>query len=213
MAIKELRETRGIALLALAAYAYLVAAAVNPRMPLGGFAYWGRIPFIDDPFVAYFIFISAMLALALGLKQTFGESIRDTYVFLLHRPARRGALIGMKLLVGLVVYLLCAALPILVYSLWAARPGNHASPFYWWLTVMTWEIWFSLSLVYLAAFLSGLRPARWYGSRFLPIAAAALVIVLVELLVGNSPGRFGIYLVADAWLIGSILFVARTRDF
>jgi len=34
------------------------------------------------------------------------------------------------------------------------------------------------------------------------------LLVELELLVGNSPGRICLYLVADAWLIGSILFVA-----
>ena len=44
-------------------------------------------------------------------------------------PGRGSSLIGLKLAVGALVYLVCGAVPILLYGVWAATPGTHASPF------------------------------------------------------------------------------------
>ena len=98
MAVKELREIRGIVLLTLAAYGYVVANLLNPRQ-----SEWYRslsVPFTTDNLTGYLVFIFAAMAIALGLRQTLGVSIHGTYPFLLHRPATRCWLIGMKLLIG-----------------------------------------------------------------------------------------------------------------
>ena len=107
MALKEFREIRGIALLALAAYGLLVAAAIGSDILVEPFrVVWlvrssgMGVPFVNDDFVGRFYLISVVFTIALGLRQTLGESIRGTYPFLLHRPADRRWLIGVKLLVG-----------------------------------------------------------------------------------------------------------------
>ena len=82
------------------------------------------MPFVYDDFVGKFYLISVVFAIALGLRQTLGESIRGTYPFLLHRPADRRWLIGMKLSVGTAVYLICTAVPILVYGCLGRHAGH-----------------------------------------------------------------------------------------
>ena len=37
------------------------------------------------------------------------------------------------------------------------------------MTVPAFQIWLLMPLVYLGAFASGIRPARWFGSRLLPL--------------------------------------------
>jgi hypothetical protein len=37
---------------------------------------------------------------------------------------------------------------------------------------------FFIPLLYMGAFLSGLRPARWYGTRFLPVVAGCMALWL-----------------------------------
>jgi hypothetical protein len=212
MAVKELREIRGIALLAIAAYTFVAGAAMNPYVVTR--YVWPFWP--GDIFVSWHIVISGALAVALGLRQTLGESIPGTYPFLLHRPADGRWLIGVKLLVGVSAYVLCGGLPILVYSLWAATPGTHASPFEWWMTTMTWVLWLWMTFVYLGAFLAGVRPVQWYRSRILPLAGAVAVPVGIGLLFGGIwwlwPNCLAI-LVLDALMISMILFVVRTRDY
>ena len=217
MVVKEWRETRGIALLALAAYAYLVASRIHPRLPLGlDDRQYLVVPFVRDVFIVWFSSIAVVMALALGLRQTLGESFRGTYPFLLHRPAGRCWLLGVKLLVGLGLYVVIGAAAMLAYGLWAATPGTHASPFEWSMTVPTWSFWFFTTLVYLSAFLTGLRPGRWYRSRLLPLLAVAPVMFLATAAVFEFDAAVWAnlaILAADVWIIVMILFVARTRDY
>jgi hypothetical protein len=116
--------------------------------------------------------IAAVLAVAIGLRQTAGEALQGTWLLLWRLPARRAEQLLVKVLAGGGLYLLTAALPIAIFAAWAATPGTHASPFYWSMTVPVWTSWFGMTLLYLGAFLSGLRPGRWCGSRLLPLVAA-----------------------------------------
>jgi hypothetical protein len=219
MAFKELREIRGLALLAFLAYGLLVVGTTDPRSSANVFTILqsyrlreGGIPFVSDGFHGFFLQISVIFAIGLGLRQSLGESVRGTYLFLLHRPASRSWLMEVKLLTGLAVYLICSAIPIVIYGAWAATPGNHASPFCWAMTLPTWGAWATMTVLYLGAFLSAIRPGRWYRSRLLPLAAAAIAAIFVserESLLWVCV----IVVVADVWLIAMILFVARARDY
>jgi len=211
--IKELRETIGIALVALAAYLLLATSGAAT-----GLAPWARrshaIPFLDQLFLIEFVCAAAAFAIALGFEQTVGESVRGTYLFLLHRPIRRNRLIGVKLLVGLGLYLVCSAVPILIYAFWAATPGTHASPFEWSMTAWAWWAWGLVVFVYLGAFLSGLRPACWWGTRLLPLFGAGLLAVLVAgFMAWQWPVGVAASIVSIALLVSNILFEANRRDY
>lgn len=223
MALKELREIRIVVVGAMIIYGLITIAAIDPNSPLNLFHYLSgsmytySIPFVRDAFVGKFYFFSGLMAITFGLWQTFGESLRGTYPFLLHRPASRRQLIGMKLLVGAAVYLIVTAVPLVIYSIWAATPGNHASPFEWSMTVSSWVTWSAMSMLYLGAFLTGIRPGRWYRSRFLPLAAAAFALIAVaafsNTMFDGTWWLCWIVLVVDIWIISTILFVAKIRDY
>jgi hypothetical protein len=215
MVAKELRETRGIALLALAAYGYAVVVQIIPRLPFGN---WNVVtmPFLYDTFLPWLWVVSVPLTIALGLRQTLGESVPGTYPFLFHRPAGRRWLIGVKLLVGIGIYLISAALPILIYGVWAATPGTHAGPFEWSMTGECWLVWFGIPLLYLGAFLTGIRPGRWWRSRILPLACAALVVFVamaVAFDLEQTTWFILIVLTAELWMLALILLVVQARDY
>jgi len=210
---KELRETAGIAALGLLVYLYevlgLMGLSASPFS--GGRRYY--VPFLGSEFSSVFVYVSALLTIAVALRQTIGESMRGTWLFLFHRPVQRWKLMSLKLITGAGLYLACGLVPILLYAWWAATPGTHASPFAWSMTLSAWRIWLSMTPVYLGAFLTGLRPARWFGSRLLPLAAAALLAGVIQTL--PCWWLLGILAVIllDAWLIATILFVAEARDY
>ena len=213
MIIKELRECRGIALSALAAYGLCVWWQIAIDESTSGMASMS-IPFIGSAiFTSMFVLISLALAIALGLRQTLGESSRGTFPLLLHRPATRRWLIAMKVAAGAGMCLACSAVPILVYASWAATPGNHPSPFFWSMTASTWEIWLTMALVYLGAFLTGLRRARWWFSRLWPIAAMLLFAIYVVNVASWPIHGLTEIGVAAALLIAAILGAAQTRDY
>lgn len=115
---------------------------------------------------------------------------------------------GAKLSAGLGLYLVTAAMPILLYAGWAATPGTHASPFEWSMTLGAWQIWLAITGFYLAAFLVGIRPARWIGSRLLPLVGVGVLVVILAV----NRWLIGIFIL-DACLVSAIFFVACSRDY
>lgn len=216
LAWKELREVLGIAAVALGCYLALVVNAMGarvfdwvPGMPAGT----REVPFTGGGFSYFFIFISVVFAVALGFRQSAWESSRGTFLFLLHRPLRRETIFLTKLATGASVLLFCASLPIVLYGAWAAVPGHHSSPFEWSMTGPTWRLTFLLPLLYLGAFLSGLRPARWFGTRLLPLLAALVCLVLLNIAPWWWMLGFPLALLLYGLLAANICFVGQVRDY
>jgi hypothetical protein len=214
LALKELREVFGIAAVGLGCYLALAVSAMGALVFVWvpGMPGTEEVPFTGD-FKGSFDFLSVLFAIALGFRQSAWESSRGTYLFLLHRPLRRDAVFLTKLAVGAGVLLCCGSVPVVLYAAWAAVPGHHAGPFEWSMTGAVWRVLFLTPLVYLGAFLSGLRPARWFGTRLLPLAAALGLLVLVNSLPWWWYLSFPLALVLYAALAANVCFVARVRDY
>ncbi len=121
----------------------------------------------------------------------------------------------MKLLVGTAAYLATSVVSIVVYGLWAATPGTHASPFEWAMTVPAWILWFGMAMLYLGAFLTGIRPGRWFGTRLWPLVAAGLATVATTAVffLYQEWLSLVLILIVEIGMISVIFFVARTRDY
>lgn len=218
---KESRELLPLVVFALLLQFYFVAAPDNlqyllmlspVRLPDSR----ETIPFVSDAVSSALFAVAGLFAVAVGLWQTWWESSRGTFQFLLHRPATRSAIFGAKLAVGIAFCLLVVCLPVLCYALWAATPGKHASPFSWSMTTWAWQLCLQMPLVYLGAFLSGLRPARLWGSRFFPLAGSLVALLGMEVLaLGLALPIVAIVagLVLEAVFVLAILYVAITRDY
>ena len=217
MVSKELRELLPVAAFAVVVYLWLgFGQPASPPWPLQVLPIWGRaedFPFLSGEFLGSFAVVSGVFAVALGLRQTVSESARGTWLLLLHRPAGRCRLVGMKLVVGAAVYLACAAAAILLYAWWAATPGTHASPFQWWMTAPVWQLGISMVVVYFGGFLSGIRPGRWIGTRLLPLAAAGLLVFFIQAAPQWWPLGLAAVALSAALLAVLIFFVASERDY
>jgi hypothetical protein len=175
------------------------------------------VPFVQDDFVYQALVISFCLALALGLVQSYLESVRGTWLWLLHRPASRTEIVAVKLLVGAAVYLTCAALPVACYACWAATPGKHPGPFEWSMTADAWHNCLWMLPIYLGSFLSGIFPGRWFGTRLLPLTGIAILAGILAVFEQGGPvwrhwSWAGIVLLVIV-SISTILFAIRSRDF
>lgn len=214
---KELRETLGIAAIAAFLYAAFIGSMMGSRFfrALPGAPDPGNaLPFLGSSFRLNFAWLTGALAIVLGFWQTAVEANRGTFPFLFHRPLGRGAIIGAKLGSGLAVLLVEAGTALLIYALWAATPGTHPSPFAWSMAGLSLEIMLAMTVVYFGAFLSGLRPARWVGTRLLPLAGSGLFAAGLVAICWLF-GMIGLFLVGlcDLLLIVAILHTARTRDY
>jgi hypothetical protein len=115
-----------------------------------------------------------LLGLALGLAQVLPERQGNQWAFLVHRPVSRGRVFAAKVSAGLLIYLIVGFAPLLLAAGWVAAPGHVAAPFS--LASLGPSLADMLSGVgwYLGGLLVAARPARWYGSRALPLGAAFL---------------------------------------
>jgi len=220
---KELRETRTFAALALILYlVYLTKLTGKTGTLLTSLLSYAPgmsgapadVPFVQqDSFESVLIFIGGALAIALGFRQSAWEPSQGTAPYLLHLPLSRRTIFLTKLATGIGLLLACTLAPILAYATWAATPGTHPGPFEWSMTGPAFRLWLIMPLVYLGAFASGIRPARWFGSRLLPLLAVAPFAVLAY---AAPPwwliGLPLLSLVAAA-LVSSIFWETETRDF
>jgi hypothetical protein len=226
---KELRETWVFVFLATVAYLTLLNRLMGnwSRLLCWTFGWLPGIrgcapspafdfPFIVTGFERVYGFIGCVLAVALGFRQSAWEPSHGTSHYLLHLPLRRNTIFLTKLFAGIGLLMACTFLPIVIYAGWTAYPGTHHAPFELSMLRPTLEVWLILPLAYLGAFASGIRPARWYGTRLLPLAAVLVPVIILQ----------SVHSVPHAWLIGppllcliaaafiaNILLEARIRDF
>jgi hypothetical protein len=214
LVIKELRESAGILAVGVLAALYVLAIVTGWRFLPFPVLWSGAegIPFLNDGFSSSYALVIGGLAIALGLKQSAWETGHDTYYFLLHRPSSRRFIFGTKLATGAGILLLIGGLLVMCYALWAATPGNTSTPFFWSMTVPAWQLWLSMLLVYVGAFLSGIRPARWFGTRLVPLVGAAACVLFVWLSAWWWLWAISLALCAGL-IIVSIFYYAERRDY
>ena len=70
-----------------------------------------------------------------------------------------------------------------------------------------------MPLLYFGAFLSGIRPARWFGTRLLPLVAAGALAMLLPELRWWPVGGLCTMGAAFCRVGGGDLLRSRTRDF
>jgi ABC-type transport system involved in multi-copper enzyme maturation permease subunit len=219
---KELRETRIFAALALGLYLiYLARQTGKWSSLLGHRVGWvpgmnveaPDVPFVEGHFLPILFFIGAALAITLGFRQSAWEPSQGTALYLLHLPLTRRTIFLTKLFSGIGLLLACTLLPILIYATWAAIPGTHPGPFEWSMTWQAFQLWLFMPIVYLGAFASGIRPARWFGSRLLPLVSVALTGSLLAMLSQWWLIAFPLLLLVEVGFVSNILWEAETRDF
>jgi hypothetical protein len=212
LVIKELRESAGIVVLAALAIVYALSELTGLRLFRWGGRSLDAYPFIYDDLAFYLALCIGGLGIALGMKQTSWELGQGTFFFLFHRPVSRTRLLVCKLLVGVGWVLLLSATMILLCAWWAATPGHVTGPFFWSMTHAAWRLWVALPVVYLGAFLSGIRPASWYGSRLVPLLAA----IAAAAAAAKAPWLWLSLLISAAMsvlLVVGIFYYARRRDY
>jgi len=80
------------------------------------------------------------------------------------------------------------------------------------MTLDAWKLSVALIALYLGAFLAGIRPGRWVGTRLLPLAGVAILVALIQFLAVPLVALAAVAALGTV-LVGLILFVAQTRDY
>ncbi|MBX9655177.1 hypothetical protein K2Y11_16305 [bacterium] len=212
---KEMREIWVIAAIGLAINYWIVLGAMG--FPMGfSFSIPDSIPFgSNDSTIILVTMTSCLSAMILGWWQNYHEELRETRRFLFHRPINRQRIIAIKAFVGLSASLFIALIPSIHYALWAATPGTHPSPFYWWITKWYFIGLAAIPLLYLGGFLGGLFPnGPLNNSGGLSIIAGILSGLLVGMALENRMPEtlfISIPTMVLLFVIG-ILHITKTRD-
>ena len=219
LVLKELRETAWIALVGLVAHLAFVANLRRLRRfaVLAGAGIVEEIPFLDSSFMSP---SSASSPSRLpwpwgcGRRPWNRAAAPGCFCCTARRACGRCSPPSWPSAAGL--YLICGLVAILSYAAWAAMPGNHASPFLWWMTADAWEALGRdyhrlLRRPFWRAFGRRVGSARgycpWRPAGPLAIAAGFRLAILV------GCWAMAVFLLVAACLVGLIDFTARTRDF
>lgn len=178
LVFKELRENLKLAALGLVIYVLLlvvqyrdyVVSPTNMYHPLArGDLLWNTAWFCG------------IFGAVLGWLQIHNERRPDLWAFLLHRPITRTQIFLGKALAGLGLYAAVVGLPLLVFILWALWPGHVAAPFEpKMLRPLASHILAGVAF-YFAGMLTGLRQARWYGSRALGLGLPLIAFLVMQI--------------------------------
>jgi hypothetical protein len=183
MVQKELRENIKLAVLGMIIYglpllyAYLVYSGALRDLALGS-GNWrggGWQPLLTSGFLPATSFLCPLLGAALGWFQIHNERQRDLWSFLVHRPMSRTQIFVGKTVAGLTLYLLGAGVPFLLFAGWAITPGHVAAPFEWSMLLPATAMFLTGPAYYFAGMLTGLRQARWFASRAVPLTSAIVL--------------------------------------
>ncbi|MFC1757562.1 hypothetical protein ACFL2H_02180 [Planctomycetota bacterium] len=194
LAIKELRDVSLIVAASMFAFLVWAASVVGAQLPWLGVRQNVMIPFLTGEVVGPLTIIATATAIGIGLRQSTCVLDDSSSQFLLHRPLERWRLIAFKLFIGSGIVCSLSVVTVALLCSWAAFPGNNPAPFEIWMTVPAWIAIACVTVVYQAAFLSGLRPANWFGTRLFPT-------------IGILPVAFGIGVLSHWYLVPGILAV------
>lgn len=181
---KDLRENFKIALIGLAIFSLLLIDAYqgstgslrNLLGHNGSVLVSSLQPLLTRLLLTEAAFFCAIFGAGLGWLQTRNEAHRDLWAFLIHRPVSRTAIFQAKSAAGLCLYVSGAGLPLLVLVLVVQMPGHVAAPFEWPMVLPLLAIFLTGVSFYFAGLLTGLRQARWFGSRCFGLGWAILAV-------------------------------------
>jgi hypothetical protein len=179
---KEFRENARLLVLGLIVFVILLLVEhrdfndAMKSLPRGDRFARGEIlqPLVAPLFQLETGFFCAIFGAVLGWLQMHHERHRDLWSFLVHRPMTRTGLFLGKIAGGLAVYAIGAGLPLAGFIVWARLPGNVPAPFEGAMLLPVMALFLLGVVYYFAGMLTGLRSARWCGSRGIPLGTALL---------------------------------------
>ena len=151
------------------------------------------------------------LGLALGVRQFWIPNFTRTWQFLLHRSANRKTILTAKLTATSIAFVISLG-PVWIGLYWYAYrlevisiPPSPRIFIEGWIFIM-------LGLVtYLGTALSGLSTAKWYTTKILGLAFAAVIIMTFSSL--TLGGLLGVIIVSTAILLSQIFQTFLRKEF
>lgn len=117
-------------------------------------------------------FSSLLFGSFLSLVTFVPDEREAARAFLIHRAIAPNQIFRTRILVGLAVYFLGMFIPLIVVAVYLAAIGPERLPVSPWQVVPAFLAVIPGSIFYLSGIVIACRPANWFGTRLLPLAAA-----------------------------------------
>ena len=184
---KELREQFKVAAIGLVVLTILLTItfrqSTDQLRDIVSHGYSGRTdalqPILSSTLMMEMVLFCGAFGALLGWLQIRGEKHRDLWAFLIHRPITRNQILWSKIAAGLSLYVIGTIIPLAVFVGVIAIPGNVAAPFRWGMTLPMLAIVLVGTVYYIAALLTALRRARWFGSRIFAMGPPILTSLFI----------------------------------
>lgn len=189
---------------------------------LSGYSYYsGECILAKTDDATWYALLTGAFGIWLGMSMARRDSRGKLWQFSLFRPISRRTYFVTKLIVGALLSAIVPLVPLIAYFIWLRQPGVLLGPFDWSFVIPTGEIWIWSPVMFLAAFLAGLRDARWWWSRCWPIASVVGACFFVWFLPIAQGETYDVplFVIGGVWclfvfsLASSILSVAQEQDF
>lgn len=168
---------------------------------------------LDDDFVYPLMLISLALAIVIGLVQNLSEDIQGTWRYVLAMPGGWRRILKLKIACGLCVWGIWALTVCVICLIGLLADPGSAGETLSRLSDPSLRILACVPVVYLGAFLTGIRRANWLFSRLMPLGGVLMIWFLMLYL----PNWWIIAPLAAAGfaalLVSLIYHTASTRDF
>jgi hypothetical protein len=115
--------------------------------------------------------VGCALALALGFLQSFWDFSEARSGYVLHRTITRNELLRGKILAGAIIYGIVMSVPMILFAIYFARKGPQELPLRPMQLLPTIIFVVLAFFLYLATIQTVLRPARYFGTKLLPLMA------------------------------------------
>lgn len=181
LVIKEFWDLRGVIAFGVVIHALLLANLLGmPSYEWLPMREAQELPFTNS-FPLYLAVYTIFFAGLMGVVQALSDARGQRWLFVLPMPVRTENWMLGKLVFGLGVWALLGVGTYLLGILIVSTPGVFPAPFEWWMTRTGWTYLAMAPFVYLAGFLSGIRPGSWFGTRLLPLLGSlALIGIFIE---------------------------------
>ena len=141
---------------------------------------------------------SSLVALGFGLLQSIPDQRNAARAYLLHRGVSAAQAFWAKTLVGFVMVCVSVGIPLIVCAIWLSMRGVLSAPGRWIQVLPPAAVALTGFLFHPTVLLVINRPAKWLGSRVLPVCVPIVTLTLCQAALG------GLINASDVWKVVAV---------
>ncbi|MGV3486819.1 MAG: hypothetical protein ACO1RT_20555 [Planctomycetaceae bacterium] len=167
---------------------------------------------VAEALIVHFVIVTPLFAFVLGIVQSYRDLQPSAAAYLLHRGVTVRQVFLAKATAGLALYTVAIAVPVLCLVAWVASQGMERYPMRPAQVVPALVLAVAAFGMHPAAMMMMSRQASWWGTRLVPLApAAAMLIAFFAALRNGGLWAAGVcILIAGPWILWLIAIASQS---